>query len=249
MMNFKKDVYLFTTENITGYIHELDLDGKTLFTLGSSLDQAYNALLMGASKVDVFDININVEKFHKLKSNLILTHPREELFTEVMNIGFTDDTYPNDCKSAFIDNLYLQSDDNYELLRNRLLENRIDFINGSIFDIGDNLDDKTYDRMILSNVIQYLEMYSINKDKYKVLKNMFETLKDHLSEEGIIQLLYYFNTYLINGYKRYDDFFDGYNLDTILDVLSEDDRDSFKLIEFSNDYVGKDAAVLYKKRK
>ena len=91
-------------------------------------------------------------------------------------------------------------------------------------------------------------MYSINTDKYKVLKNMFETLKDHLNEEGIIQLLYYFNTYLINGYNNYDDFFDGYNLDKILDVLSEDDRDSFKLIEFSNDYVGKDAAVLYKKR-
>ena len=72
MMNFKKDVYLFTTENIAGYIQNMDLKDKSLLTLGSSLDQAYNALLMGASKIDVFDINVNARKFHKLKSNLIL---------------------------------------------------------------------------------------------------------------------------------------------------------------------------------
>ena len=101
---------------------------------------------------------------------------------------------------------------------------------------------------MLSNVIQYLEMYSINKNKYKVLKNMFSILKDHLSDEGIIQLLYYFNTKLINGQNSYDDFFDGYNLDRILNILSEDDRDNFSLIEFANDYAGKDAVVLYKKR-
>ena len=77
-MNFKKDIYLFTTENISGYINDMDLKDKSLLTLGSSLDQAYNALLLGASQIDVFDINVNVEKFHKVKSNLILTHPRKE---------------------------------------------------------------------------------------------------------------------------------------------------------------------------
>ena len=78
---------------------------------------------------------------------------------------------------------------------------------------------------------------------------MFSILKDHLSDEGIIQLLYYFNTKLINGQNSYDDYFDGYNLDRILNILSEDDnRDNFSLIEFNNDYAGKDAIVLYKKR-
>lgn len=247
MMNFKKDVYLFTTENISGYINDMDLKDKTLLTLGSSLDQAYNALLMGASQIDVFDINVNVEKFHKIKSNLILTHPRKELYKQVFKSGFSNNGY-NDSKGAFIDNLYLHSDDNYELLRSKLLEDRISFVNGNIFDIGNSLGKKIYDRMILSNVIQYLELYSINKNKYKVLKNMFSILKDHLNDEGIIQLLYYFNTKLINGQNSYDDFFDGYNLDRILNILSEDDRDNFSLIEFNNDYAGKDAAVLYKKR-
>ena len=248
MMNFKKDVYLFTTENIAGYINDMDLKDKSLLTLGSSLDQAYNALLLGASKVDVFDINVNVEKFHEIKSSLILTHPRRDLYNQVINSSFSNDSDFKGFRSAIKDNLYLQSDENYELLRNRLLENRLGFINGSIFDIGNSLDDKIYDRMILSNVIQYLEMYSIGKDKYKVLKTMFNTLKDHLSDEGIIQLLYYFNTRLINGQNSYDNFFSGYNLDKILDILSENDKDRFNLLEFDNDYVGKDGAVLYKKR-
>ena len=247
MMNFKKDVYLFTTENISGYIADMDLKDKSLLTLGSSLDQAYNALLLGVDKVDVFDINVNVEKFHEVKSKLILTHPRKDLYSQVFKSGFSNNGY-NDSESAFIDNLYLHNDENYESLRSKLLEDRISFINGNIFDIGNSLGKKIYDRIMLSNVIQYLEMYSINKNKYKVLKNMFSILKDHLSDEGIIQLLYYFNTKLINGQNSYDDFFDGYNLDRILNILSEDDRDNFSLIEFANDYAGKDAVVLYKKR-
>ena len=247
MMNFKKDVYLFTTENISGYIADMDLKDKSLLTLGSSLDQAYNALLLGVDKVDVFDININVEKFHEVKSKLILTHPRKDLYSQVFKSGFSNNGY-NDSESAFIDNLYLHNDENYESLRSKLLEDRISFINGNIFDIGNSLGKKIYDRIMLSNVIQYLEMYSINKNKYKVLKNMFSILKDHLSDEGIIQLLYYFNTKLINGQNSYDDFFDGYNLDRILNILSEDDSDNFSLIEFANDYAGKDAVVLYKKR-
>lgn len=247
MMNFSKDVYLFTTENISGYIKELDLNGKSLLTLGSSLDQAYNALLMGASQIDVFDINVNVEKFHKVKSKLILTYPRKDLYKQVSAAGFSNNGY-NTGKDSFIDNIYLHNDENYELLRSKLLEDRISFINGNIFDIGDSLDGKTYDRMILSNVIQYLELYSINKNKYQVLKNMFNTLNAHLSDDGIIQLLYYFNTKLINGQNSYDDFFDGYNLNRILNILSIDDRDKFSLIEFDNDYAGKDAVVLYKKR-
>lgn len=247
MMNFWKDVYLFTTENISGYIKELDLNDKSLLTLGSSLDQAYNALLMGASQIDVFDINVNVEKFHKIKSKLILTYPRKDLYKQVFTAGFSNNGY-NDSKGAFIDNIYLHNDENYELLRSKLLEDRISFINGNIFDIGDSLDGKTYDRMILSNVIQYLELYSINKNKYKVLENMFNTLNAHLSDDGIIQLLYYFNTKLINRQNSYDDFFDGYNLNRILNILSVDDKDKFSLIEFENDYAGKDAVVLYKKR-
>ena len=201
-MNFKKDVYLFTTENISGYINDMDLKDKSLLTLGSSLDQAYNALLMGVSQIDVFDINVNVEKFHKVKSNLILTHPRKELYKQVFKSGFSNNGY-NDSKSAFIDNLYLHNDENYELLRSKLLEDRISFVNGNIFDIGNSLGSKIYDRIMLSNVIQYLELYSINKndltqEKLAELVNVSTALIGNLESKKTYQGISIYNLYKIS---------------------------------------------------
>ena len=248
-MNFKEDLYPFTTESINRYIEAMNLKDKSLLTLGSSLDQAYNALLLGANKVTVFDINVNVEKFHKIKSNLILTCPRNELYSRVNNSSlFHDYSYSTE-GSVYKCNLYMHSDDNYELLREKLTENEISFINGDIFDIKNSLDGNSYDRMILSNVVQYIGMYNRKKDVYKLLEKMFKTLKRHLNDDGIMQLLYFYNTKLIiDDDDDYDDFFDGYNLHKILKVLSNDDMDNFEFLEFKNDYLSKDAVVLYKKR-
>lgn len=251
MMSFRKDVYPFTTENIVGYIGDMDLKDKSLLTLGSSMDQAYNALLLGASDVNVFDINVNVELFHKIKSDLVLNVPREQLYHSVIGSYFIKNRENiTDYNSFYKYNLYMQSDDNYNLLRKKLLEDRIRFINGNIFDIKDELDNKKYDRMILSNVLQYLELYSIDKDKYEVLKTTFKKLKNHLNDDGIIQLLYLYNTKLINNYRS-DDYFDGYNLTSILNSLYDDINDitGFSLLEFENGYSNyDDGVVFYKKR-
>lgn len=45
-----QEIYPFTTENIQGYMKNLDMEGKTVLTVGSSLDQAYNALALGAKR-------------------------------------------------------------------------------------------------------------------------------------------------------------------------------------------------------
>lgn len=252
MMNFKKDLYPFTTENISGYINNMDLKDKTLLTLGSSMDQAYNALLLGSKNITVFDINVNVEMFHKIKSNLILTVPRENLYNNLIESYYIEDKGNiTDPKAFYKYNLYMHNDSNYELLREQLRKNRINFINGNIFKLNDSLlDNEKYDRIILSNVLQYLELYSIDKDKYEVLKDTFKSLKMHLNKEGIIQLLYYYNVHLINGYRS-DNYFDGYNLNRILNTLYEDidDVTRFRLLEFEDGYGNhKDGAVLYKKR-
>ena len=42
-----QEVYPFTTEVISGYFNELDFKDKSVMTLGSSSDQAFNALLLG----------------------------------------------------------------------------------------------------------------------------------------------------------------------------------------------------------
>lgn len=76
--NAYQEVYPFTTENIQGYMKDLDMKDKEVLTVGSSLDQAYNALALGAKKVKVLDINKNTKRFCELKSNLILTHKRKE---------------------------------------------------------------------------------------------------------------------------------------------------------------------------
>lgn len=250
-MCFKKDVYPFTTENISGYIKNMELKDKSLLTLGSSLDQAYNALLLGASDVCVFDINVNVEEFHKIKSDLVLNKDRNQLYDSIISSYHIHDLDNiTDPSSFYKYNLYMQNDENYNVLRKKLLEDRISFINGNIFDIKDSIDNRKYDRMILSNVLQYLEMYCVDKDKFEVLKDSFNRLKEHLNDDGIIQLIYYYNTRMINSCSK-DDFFNGYNLDLILDTIYDNSTDMtrFSLLEFDDSFGNhKDGAVLYKKR-
>lgn len=61
------NIYPFTTENISGYIDSFDLDGKTLLTVGSSGDQAINAILKGCKDVTVLDVNKYVQYYYYLK--------------------------------------------------------------------------------------------------------------------------------------------------------------------------------------
>ena len=50
-------LYSFTTENIKDYISSFDLNNKSLLTVGSSADQAINAILNGCKDVTIMDIN------------------------------------------------------------------------------------------------------------------------------------------------------------------------------------------------
>lgn len=65
-------IYPFTTENISGYIDFFDLKDKSLLTVGSSCDQALNAILKGIKDITVLDINPFVKYYYYLKMALIL---------------------------------------------------------------------------------------------------------------------------------------------------------------------------------
>lgn len=80
-----QEVYPFTTENIKGYFSRISFKDNNVFTVGSSLDQAFNALLLGAKKITVFDINANTEEFYKVKRDLILKTPRVDLYDVVLS--------------------------------------------------------------------------------------------------------------------------------------------------------------------
>ena len=67
-----QEVYPFTTESINGYFNKIDFNDKSVLTVGSSSDQAFNAILLGAKNITVYDINKNTSFFGKLKRQIII---------------------------------------------------------------------------------------------------------------------------------------------------------------------------------
>ena len=70
-------LYPFTTENIGGYIDKFDLNGKNLLTVGSSGDQALNAILRDCKTITVYDVCPFTKEYFNLKKALILCLTRE----------------------------------------------------------------------------------------------------------------------------------------------------------------------------
>lgn len=60
-INSFQKIYPFTTENIAGYITQLDIKNKSVLTVGSSSDQVFNCLLLEAKEVTLFDINATAQ--------------------------------------------------------------------------------------------------------------------------------------------------------------------------------------------
>lgn len=64
-------VYSFTTENIAGYINHLDLNNKSVLTVGASGDHMINAYAAGAAHAGNFDINGLAQYMAELKIVLL----------------------------------------------------------------------------------------------------------------------------------------------------------------------------------
>lgn len=193
MAGFDK-VYPFTTEKISSYFPALNLADKSILTVGSSCDQVFNALVCGAGKIVVYDINPRVAEFYKIKRNYILSLPREELIPAVFstpNIPFMGDRFLEEKLVSF--NNYLQSDANYEVLRERLKDSDVSFIVGDIFKMREGLGEKKFDRIFLSNVLQYIEYFFPEENPYLVLATNFPEWQSHLNDEGILQFAYLYN--------------------------------------------------------
>lgn len=71
-------LYNFATENIDGYFSQLDFQNRSVLTVAGSGDQAINAVLHGARKVDCFDMNRFTKYYLMLKRASILTLSYEE---------------------------------------------------------------------------------------------------------------------------------------------------------------------------
>lgn len=243
-----QEVYPFATEAVSGYFSRLDLKDKSLLTVGSSCDQAFNALVLGAKNITVYDINANVETYYKLKKNLVLNYPRKELYNEVTKITevpFSTDLHGPQAVTEM--NNYLQSDENYEILRQRLQENNVEFIQGDIFDFNKSLGDKKYDRIVLSNILQYLDFFSAPNDPYKFLAEKFPDWKEHLNDEGILQLLYLYS-YEERDLRKNNHSVPSYNLASIVNALKGNPLEIEWIPTFSNNSLD-DAIVTYTKKR
>ena len=65
-------LYPFTTENINGYIDYFNLKNNSLLTVGSSCDQALNAILKDVKDITILDINPFLKYYYYLKIAAIL---------------------------------------------------------------------------------------------------------------------------------------------------------------------------------
>ena len=77
---YQKDleVFLFSNENVAGYLDNFDLGGKTILSVGASGDHMFECYARGAKHVDTFDINYRQKPIIELKNHMIKNVPYED---------------------------------------------------------------------------------------------------------------------------------------------------------------------------
>ncbi len=258
-----QEVYPFTTENIQGYMTGMDIADKEVLTVGSSLDQAYNALALGAKRVTVLDLNKNTQKYCEMKSRLVLSRKRKDLYAAVMRersnmesqgIMYSKELFAADRVETL--NYYLQNDKAYAKLRQRLTEPGVlSIVEGNIFSMNEAIGTQKFDRICLSNVLQVLDYFK-DKDEsaYDMLERQFPNWISHLNQEGVLQLFYLYS-FAPKDITQPDNTNVGYDLSKVVKTIRKTTPategslditffDSCTGVKFTTD-----AAVLYTKRR
>ncbi len=182
----KSPVYLFTNENIPGYLGGLCLDNARVLTVGASGDHAFEAYLRGASYVDTFDINSWQGAIIELKNHMIrnldyevfmdfffdkkrffdtrLLKPIKPRFSNELNdflqqyekIGSDIFRYQNSVNPAYSDKMISYIND--KTIYNKLSETLPEKINFTHCSMA-NLSatfHRRYDLIMLSNIFEYM---------------------------------------------------------------------------------------------
>lgn len=87
-------IYPFTSENIAGYMKDLDLTSKKVITVTGSTDHILNAILQGATEITTFDINPLTKAYMDLKISALKKLSYEDfikllLFESNMNLDYS----------------------------------------------------------------------------------------------------------------------------------------------------------------
>ena len=187
MKNIFDSAYPFTTECISGYFDKLDLANKEVLTVGSSLDQAFNALLCGAGKVTVMDICSYTDDFLKLKKDIIINNPRKKAFKKILkikSIPFSKDIFSY--RDIVRINPYFENDENYELMQDLLKEKEIEVIEGDIFKMDEAIPKRKFDRIIFLNATPFESKLDIFYSQLHILDPSYLPAKTHFQKQYVV---------------------------------------------------------------
>ena len=215
MEKFNK-IYPFTTENIAGYMSDLDFNDKKIVTVTGSSDHILNAVLKGCKSITTFDLNDNTKRYLNLKIASLKKLEYEEFLSFLLINGdnkysiktleklkldldtkdfwkynLIEDTFNYkyfDVKNKICNNLYLNKE-YYDILKKKIVDVEIVFKNKNITDLV--LQDN-YDYMFLSNISDYLN----NIYKYDFLNNYKELIFKFLNH---VKTIYFAYIYDINS--------------------------------------------------
>ena len=198
-------LYSFTTENIKDYISSFDLNNKSLLTVGSSADQAINAILNGCKDVTIMDINPFVKYYFNLKKAGMLTLNYKQFMDYFFDYGlspmlFSKDIYEKlrkvlsvlDLDSLlFWDNLYQNNNSKvirYRLFKDDVMETR------SLKEFNPYLSDEfkfKKTRRRISNInLKFINGNILDADKWLMnckfdnifLSNIYDYVKDNADD-------------------------------------------------------------------
>jgi len=161
-------LYPFTTENLNGYLKDVDLKDKSILTVGSSADQIINSIFYGAKAITCFDINPYVKYYFDLKKAAIQALDYDEFLNYFC---YYDCTNKITNENAF-------NIKSYQKLSQHLSETSKLFWDSLYLEFSGNefrkqlFTDDEYSATVLKNINTYL-----NKQNYNLIKTTINNVQ------------------------------------------------------------------------
>ena len=184
-------IYPFTTENIAGYMGDLDLNNKKIITVTGSADHIINAILKGSKEITTFDVNPLTKYYMDLKLASIKELSYED-FLDIFLYCFKniDSRFvkgldiPEDSKKFWVYNLESYLND-WETLRESTLFNNNHFNPNSKYYQNLYLNRENYNKVkqqlngtSISFINTSLDRLELDKEyDYMFLSNISDYLK------------------------------------------------------------------------
>lgn len=206
-------IYQFTNENLSALCETFDFKNKNVLSVASSGDQYFSFLLNGASKVDLFDINLLTKYYIILKQIFILSSSLEDFINFFQNIG-----------------------KHYNFFRSRLIKRQYEKINKRL-----PKDVKIFWDYIINNLergeIPYMFQSTCFNDGSSpyLLKNEYQKLKQILENRDLP------NFKGADIYSLFEEFNDQYDIIYLSNIHQYKDSEEYfsfireKLIKLLND--------------